>query len=218
MSYAETKVERESFAERIREVFKDHAMPETVRAGTTMGYRHSMSPLEGDWRTLTTEQLRGNRDYLHFLNPEGFAYYLPAFLIFCLLDPSTADSLVGHIYTDLSPENFYRFTPVGAAMPQAQEIYVTDEMRFAPLEQLVAARIEGDQVSAWRAEEAERIARGRRYLESAAEHLTVAQKQVILDFLVRYYELFLIDFIVEGERLARLSAIHFWYEQVKQSS
>lgn len=211
MSYAGTKTEREVFAARIREVFKDHTMPESVRLGTAMWRQYSIHPLRGDWRTLTRDQLRGNRDYLHFLSPDGFAYYLPAFLIFCLLDPSTADSLVGHICTDLSPENFYGFDPVGV-----NEIYVTDEMRFATLEQLVAAPIEGDRVSIWRAEQAEQILHARRYLESAAQHFTRAETQIILDFLARYYELFQIDYVVESEILARLSAIHFWNEQMKQ--
>jgi hypothetical protein len=51
----------------------------------------------GDWKALPAEVVRYNRSGIGFMTSIGTAYYLPAFLLLCLRDPISADSLLDSI-------------------------------------------------------------------------------------------------------------------------
>src|SRR5437763_17061569 len=49
------------------------------------------------WRDVPSQTLIRLRDQLSYLSPEGYRFYLPAFMLYCIGHPSgnTVDSVVG---------------------------------------------------------------------------------------------------------------------------
>lgn len=75
----------------------------TVYPGDENIGRHEVKRFRGRWESLSTEIVTLLRGDLYFLNPIGFAYYLPAFLINVLLHHDEVDTLVDGLVHRLSP-------------------------------------------------------------------------------------------------------------------
>jgi hypothetical protein len=58
------------------------------------------------WQDLTTEELRTGHDALGMMTPEGFRYYLPAYLVLTLQDPKEADVEADKTRGAISPPPF----------------------------------------------------------------------------------------------------------------
>jgi hypothetical protein len=55
------------------------------------------------WKNLKIEFLRRNADAVFFFTPMAYAYFLPAFLLASIRDPSHADVIPGNLVVSLSP-------------------------------------------------------------------------------------------------------------------
>jgi hypothetical protein len=64
-----------------------------------------------DWRDLTDAIVENEYAALSFLSPEGFRYFIPAFMIFTLRHPESGATAVESTIWSLSPVNDQHFTP-----------------------------------------------------------------------------------------------------------
>ncbi len=101
---------RQAMARRVEEVFTEQAYPGDENIVAYYGYKtpgYPSLPEEGyvgqDWRTMSLDHLVEYRDYIVFLSPEAFRYFLPGFLIASLLHPDESDTLVDNVVGALTP-------------------------------------------------------------------------------------------------------------------
>lgn len=94
-------LEAERLAQDIREAFGHLSPPlPSATAYDASGYHLECSQVAAKlggrrWQDLGASDLEGEADALSFLSAEGFRYYLPAFMMVTLQDPSSAD-LIPH--------------------------------------------------------------------------------------------------------------------------
>jgi len=81
------------------------------------------------WHDLSTDDLRNEADSLTLLSPEGFRFFLPAFIRATLLDYNTADLIPDVIV--------WKFIPSPDA---AQNVYYKDRLKILTAEQKQAVR------------------------------------------------------------------------------
>jgi hypothetical protein len=64
-----------------------------------------------DWHDLTDTVVENEYAALFFLSPEGFRYFIPAYLSYVLRHPDGGAAVVGSTMMTLSPVNDRHFTP-----------------------------------------------------------------------------------------------------------
>lgn len=81
---------RQELAEEIRKAYKEVEYP----GEDHFELGHEVESFRGyTWQDIPIDILILRRDELHYLTPEAFAYFLPAFLIAILLNSNEVDSL-----------------------------------------------------------------------------------------------------------------------------
>jgi hypothetical protein len=88
---------RESLIQEIEQAFAMNIYPGDENIG-----RVEIQEFRGDWKALPLEVIIMGRGELGFLTPEGFHYYLPAFLRAALLHRLEVDTLVDNLFYHLS--------------------------------------------------------------------------------------------------------------------
>jgi hypothetical protein len=63
------------------------------------------------WHDLTDAVVENEYAALFFLSPEGFRYFIPAYMSFTILHPESGAAAVESTIWSLSPENDQHFTP-----------------------------------------------------------------------------------------------------------
>lgn len=74
-----------------------------------------------DWRDLSDSMVENEYGALAFLSPEGFRFFIPAYMSFTLRHPESGAAAVQSTLMSLSPEYDQMFTPSKFAMLDAAQ-------------------------------------------------------------------------------------------------
>jgi hypothetical protein len=80
----------------------ERAFQNTQRPNKELYDYWEVEEFQGDWKVLSAEFIRVRRDTLTYFSAIKLSYYLPAFLLLCVRDPTSADTLLDSIVFDLN--------------------------------------------------------------------------------------------------------------------